>query len=187
MRFPLFNPLESRDGTLAKDANLKNAVVEIEEEAVLIVKRPGMVFGTEQVAGGIAQGLVAFNFLRYSIVNDILWFPSPVSGNAGYNFASDSFVPAPSLYNFAIDPGPTYPLTPAEYLNPPYSYPSDLKNFTTIQDIVDLMNANYSGVGVWSFSDYADIGGGPTNYPTYTGYVWANMGAGDAYVQVLKH
>lgn len=42
MRLPLASLLESRDGTLDKDANLKNAIMEVVDGEVIVSKRPGL-------------------------------------------------------------------------------------------------------------------------------------------------
>ena len=82
MRIPLYSTLESRDGTLAADANLKNAVVENIEGALVVAKRPGITLQTE-LAPGLAQGLFSLGGVSYGIVNDTFWGPfTPGSGGA---------------------------------------------------------------------------------------------------------
>ena len=82
MRLNLCNSLESRDGTLAADAKLKNAVVENIEGAMVVVKRPGITLRTD-LAPGLAQGLFSLNGVAYGIVNDTLWGPfTPGSGGS---------------------------------------------------------------------------------------------------------
>lgn len=75
MRIHLANTLESRDGTLAKDARLKNAVVEVIEGQPTVVKRPGVGNGTTVVSGGgvAGQGLFGFGGKAYSIIDDTLY------------------------------------------------------------------------------------------------------------------
>jgi len=87
MRLPLYNPLESRDGTLAKDAALKNAVVEVEGDVLIMAKRPGIVRIASGVLGGMAQGLVGLVGITYAIVSDIMYlFSSTLApdGSEGY-------------------------------------------------------------------------------------------------------
>jgi len=86
MRLNLCNPLESRDGTLAKDARMKNLLVENIEGVPTAIKRPGVAMATELVAGG-AQGLFNLEGGAYAIVDDILWIAiSEVdSGSEGYS------------------------------------------------------------------------------------------------------
>ena len=72
MRLALSNSLESRDGTLSKDAKMKNMVIELIEGQPTAVKRPGIIYTTEPVPGGMAQGLISLNGIPYSITDDSL-------------------------------------------------------------------------------------------------------------------
>lgn len=83
MRLPLSSFLESRDGSLAKDAGMKNAVAEVVDGQRLVVKRPGITGASEVVAGGLAQGMVDLNGVVYSVTNDVLWALPVVPASAG--------------------------------------------------------------------------------------------------------
>ena len=82
MRIPLYSPLESRDGTLAADANLKNALVEVGEGdgTILVMKRPGIALTNEIITGGLAQGVADLNGELYAVENDELWTRVPMLG-----------------------------------------------------------------------------------------------------------
>ena len=69
MRLPLSTDLTSRDGSVAKDAGLKNAFVEIEGQDSAVFKRPAMntAFCT---ASGQGQGGIANNSLVFMINAD---------------------------------------------------------------------------------------------------------------------
>lgn len=74
LRLPLAASLESRDGTLARDARMKNALAEVIEGDVWAIKRPGVANATD-VAGGAAvgQGMVALNGKAYIVAGDKLY------------------------------------------------------------------------------------------------------------------
>lgn len=188
MRLKLTAPLRSRDGTLNKGAKMKNAVAEILGKVLRLVKRPGIATSSFLPAGQ-AQGLVWLNGTLYAAVGDKLYYLPDATGEytGGMDLATGvAFGPSSGDSNFAISPGPTYPTAQDDYLVPPYAYPANLKDYATIDAIVAVMNAHHGGVGVWSFSAYAPIASGFSNYPTFIGYVWANLGADDAYVEVLQ-
>ena len=81
-RLKLSNPLESRDGTLAKDAKLKNMVTEIIEGKPWAVKRPGITNSVE-LPTGLAQGVFGMNGKAYAIVNDSIYGPLSLTNNSG--------------------------------------------------------------------------------------------------------
>ena len=59
MKFPLYSPIASRDGTLARDGFMKNAFVEKVGEAFHNYKRPGLLqYGTNTAATG--QGITGY-------------------------------------------------------------------------------------------------------------------------------
>lgn len=72
MRLPLSVPLESRDGTLAKDAKLKNSIVENIEGVLMVIKRPGISLNSRIVENGTAQGVFSLNGVPYAIADDTL-------------------------------------------------------------------------------------------------------------------
>ena len=84
-RLSFASPLESRDGTLARDSKMKNCVIENVDGQKLVVKRPGVANGSTIIGGGIAQGMTALNGVVYSVVSDQLYaLPvSPWSGTGG--------------------------------------------------------------------------------------------------------
>lgn len=95
MRIPLYSTLESRDGTLAADANLKNALVEVGEGdgTILVVKRPGIALTNEIITGGLAQGIADLNGLVYSVFDDTLLAFNPTAPETitgGWNLGSAS-------------------------------------------------------------------------------------------------
>lgn len=71
MRLPLATTIQSRDGTLAKGAQLKNVLVEAKGDTQRIFKRPGasvlLSLGTT-----LAQGAIAFGGAVYVVENDVL-------------------------------------------------------------------------------------------------------------------
>lgn len=58
MRLPLVSPIESRDGTVEKDALCKNLLIEQDVDA-LAVLRPGLEFVADTTGNG--NGIVDFN------------------------------------------------------------------------------------------------------------------------------
>lgn len=72
VRLPIAGSLESRDGTLEKDARLKNCVVEVIEGKPWAVKRPGIGNASAPVSGP-AQGMIYMNGMIYGVVNDVLF------------------------------------------------------------------------------------------------------------------
>lgn len=71
MRIPLGAPLESRDGTLARDALVRNAIAEAVGEALTVRKRPGL-SDAGIVAAGVAQLLYYWNGKFRTVVGDAL-------------------------------------------------------------------------------------------------------------------
>ena len=92
MRLPVAQSLESRDGTLAKDAKLKNCVVEIIEGKATAVKRPGVTNAAEMVGGGMSQGLIWLNGITYAVVSDGLYLWDFGPWKAGFAYPAGSAV-----------------------------------------------------------------------------------------------
>ncbi len=71
MRLKLTAPLHSRDGTLAKGAQMKNVLAEVKGDIVKAAKRPG----TALLLSGAAmrgQGGIGFNGFLYAVSGDTL-------------------------------------------------------------------------------------------------------------------
>ena len=69
LRVPLYSGLQTRDGTLAKDAKVVNASVEVTPQGNALIKRPGLVH-VNLVPGGPIKGLFSNGFLYYVIAFD---------------------------------------------------------------------------------------------------------------------
>ena len=93
VRLPLSADLESRDGTLARDARMKNALLEQIEGDVWAVKRPGVTNATD-VAGGAAagQGMISLNGQVYIVAGDKLYNIAASSVGGGGGGASGGWV-----------------------------------------------------------------------------------------------
>lgn len=74
VRLPVAGSIESRDGTLNKDAKLKNMLAEAIEGKQWAVKRPGVSMATSAITGGLAQGGIWLNGVMYTVVDDTLKF-----------------------------------------------------------------------------------------------------------------
>jgi hypothetical protein len=73
MRLQLPNQLKTRDGTLTKDARLKNAFVTKRGENFEVDKRQGTtIYAALGEAPG--QGLFGYNGEAYAIANDKFWY-----------------------------------------------------------------------------------------------------------------
>lgn len=72
IRLKVTAPLESRDGTLAKDARMKNMIAEKKGDVIKAIKRPGIGNASAPVSGP-AQGLIYMNGMIYGVVNDVLF------------------------------------------------------------------------------------------------------------------
>jgi len=69
MRIPLATDLNTRDGTLTKDAKIVNGFVETAGQASAVFKRPATNSALVTVSGQ-AQGMINFNSLVYMINGD---------------------------------------------------------------------------------------------------------------------
>ena len=71
VRLKLTAPLQSRDGTLAKGAKMKNLVAEVKGESVKAMKRPGIsaLIIRAEVNG---QGAMGLNGALYVVSGDVL-------------------------------------------------------------------------------------------------------------------
>ena len=94
MRLNLCNPLESRDGTIAKDSRMKNLLVENIEGVPTAIKRPGIENGFAGIPGGSqsGQGMVSLNGGLYCIFDDVLYIgdggiPLVSAWSAGIGYA----------------------------------------------------------------------------------------------------
>ena len=102
---PFADQIETRDGTLSKDARNINAYVEQTTAGLMAVKRPGL-NSTSYITGiGTAQGLVVCAGTLYSITNNTLWktttgatsaITSPGPSNIPYE-SIDAYTPTTSL------------------------------------------------------------------------------------------
>lgn len=71
MRLPIASDLKSRDGTTAKDAGIKNAIIETDGEESAIRKRPGAL-SLGSAGTGVAQLLACYNGQLRSIIGNTL-------------------------------------------------------------------------------------------------------------------
>lgn len=86
MRLPLATTIQSRDGTLAKGARLKNALSEAKGETQRIFKRPGA-SALLNLGTTLAQGAVAFGGVVYVVENDVLRKVNLSPASAGPTYA----------------------------------------------------------------------------------------------------
>ena len=84
MRFPIASSIESRDGSLAKDAKLVNCFVDVEGETSFVVKRPGLRKSVASAAG-TGLGMVSWEGNMYHVVGATI-FPH----NVGLGAAGDA-------------------------------------------------------------------------------------------------
>jgi hypothetical protein len=94
-RIPLTQPIESRDGTFAKDSYSSNCVFETRDQKREFVKRPGLVVAKQVVsvtppAYTPSQGLAAFNNRLIAVINNIVYSVNPSSSYAVANLGSTS-------------------------------------------------------------------------------------------------
>ena len=78
-RIPLTQPIESRNGSFTKDSYSANCVFETRDGKREFVKRPGLVTATTIVSGYPGQGLVAFNGVLISVINNIVFRTNPTT------------------------------------------------------------------------------------------------------------
>ncbi len=72
MKIPLVENITTRDGTTAKDAHLKNALIDSEPNAPMVQKRPGLLQYAATAAQGLGQGLIYAAGRVSQIVNGFL-------------------------------------------------------------------------------------------------------------------
>lgn len=72
MRFPIASSIESRDGSLAKDAKLVNCFVDVEGETSFVVKRPGLRKSVASAAGS-GLGMVSWEGNMYHAVGSTFY------------------------------------------------------------------------------------------------------------------
>lgn len=79
-RVPAASVISSRDGTLAKDALLTNALFETTgEQFPLIIKRPGCLFETGVTAGNASRGMFSNAGFLWAVSDSTLFQIDPVS------------------------------------------------------------------------------------------------------------
>jgi hypothetical protein len=78
-RVPLTQPLETRDGTLTKDARTYNGYFETREGKREFVKRPGLLSVGSTLPSGVAQGLTYFNGFLYAVINNTIYKVDPTT------------------------------------------------------------------------------------------------------------
>jgi hypothetical protein len=81
-RIPLTQPIESRNGTFAKDSYSANCVFETRDQKREFVKRPGLTFAAQVLpitppASTPSQGLASFNDKLVSVINNTVYQTSP--------------------------------------------------------------------------------------------------------------
>lgn len=94
MRFPIASSIESRDGSLSKDAKLVNCFVDVEGETSFVVKRPGLRKSVAS-ASGTGLGMVSWEGNMYHAVGSTFYqtaYASIPSGSGGGASASYSTV-----------------------------------------------------------------------------------------------
>ena len=71
MRLKLTAPLQSRDGTLAKGAKMKNLLAEAHGDVIKAMKRPGaaLLLSGSAMQG---QGCIGLNGVLYNVSGDVL-------------------------------------------------------------------------------------------------------------------
>ena len=94
-RIPLTQPIESRDGTFAKDSYSSNCVFETRDQKREFVKRPGLVVA-KQVTSVTppaylhSQGLSNFNSMLVAIINNVVYKIDPSTSYTVTNLGSIS-------------------------------------------------------------------------------------------------
>jgi hypothetical protein len=78
-RVPLTQPLETRDGTLTKDAKTFNGYFESRDGKREFVKRPGLLAVGSTLPSGVAQGLTYFNGFLYAVINNTIYKVDPIT------------------------------------------------------------------------------------------------------------
>lgn len=83
MRLSVCDQLESRDGTLSKDAKLKNLLIEQIDGKSTAIKRPGVENGFAGITAGVGQGIVSLDGSLYVITDDTLYIGGGGYGSGG--------------------------------------------------------------------------------------------------------
>lgn len=78
-RLPLAQPIETRDGTLAKDSKCVNGYFESIGERRTFIKRPGLVNTGASMPNAQGQGLYNFNGSLFAAVNNVLYKINPTT------------------------------------------------------------------------------------------------------------
>lgn len=95
---PVVYQIETRDGSLAKDARMVNCYPEKTDEGVALVKRPGTVVGATYIPSGTPQGIGAHNGHVWCVVSDHIYqmdgtsdaaIPSVTTTGQQYQIISD--------------------------------------------------------------------------------------------------
>lgn len=95
---PAPSRIQTRDGTLNRDAKMVNCFMENTEMGPAAVKRPG-VSNQTLLPNGVAQGMFLNNAFAYAVQNDIIWkvldntpfpIPSITQANERFTFLSDT-------------------------------------------------------------------------------------------------
>ena len=86
-RIPLTQPIESRDGSFAKDSYSSNCFFETRDQKREYIKRPGLVAAKQIVsitppAYTPSQGLIAFNNKLVAVINNTVYQVDPSSSYA---------------------------------------------------------------------------------------------------------
>ena len=78
-RLPLAQPIETRDGTLAKDSKCVNGYFETVGQKREFIKRPGILNTGATLANAQGQGLYNFNDSLFAVVNNVLYKINPTT------------------------------------------------------------------------------------------------------------
>jgi len=102
-RIPLTQPIESRDGTFAKDSYSSNCVFETRDQKREFVKRPGLVVAKQVVSitppnYTPSQGLTSFNNYLVAVINNVVYKIDPSSSFAVTNLGSTTSTTSQSYF-----------------------------------------------------------------------------------------
>lgn len=78
-RIPLTHPIESRDGTLAKDSKCVNGYFETVGQRKDFIKRPGLIKTSANLPNAQCQGLYYFNGYLYAVLANVLYQINPTT------------------------------------------------------------------------------------------------------------
>lgn len=156
-RIPLTQPIETRDGTLAKDSRSTNCVFETRDQKREFVKRPGLI-NIKQIAAVtppaslLSQGMYGFNNKLVSVIANTVYSYDPISTlqtTVGAMSATTSFSyytkTTLDSYLFLHNKTNAYVLTSA------MAYGA-VTNDSIINITVDSAGSNYSSGATISFS-----------------------------------